>query len=221
MDLHDLTAGYALDALDAGDRERYEVHLATCEPCREELQGFWLVSGALARAAGGPAPRAELRTRILAQARSERSNVVPLRRRFALPALSSAAAVAAVAAIGLGIWGTSLQNRLDEVDTGLAVLAHPEAETFDTTADEASLVITPAGEAALIVRNLSPAPEGKDYVIWVLDNGVSRRAGLFDARGVTKLSRLVEPGQRVAVTLEVEGGVEAPTSAPIFTAASA
>ena len=35
--IHDLTAAYALDALDAHDEERYEEHLATCERCREEL----------------------------------------------------------------------------------------------------------------------------------------------------------------------------------------
>ena len=73
MDIHELTAGYALDALDPDDRERYEEHLATCESCREELQGFWQVSSALAHAAGGPAPPASLRERILEQARSDQS----------------------------------------------------------------------------------------------------------------------------------------------------
>ena len=53
MDLHDLTAGYALDALDPDERARYEEHLASCERCRDELQGFWQVAGALGRAAGG------------------------------------------------------------------------------------------------------------------------------------------------------------------------
>ena len=85
MDLHELTAGYALDALDAAEHERYEAHLASCERCREDLQGFWQVAGSLAYAAAGPAPPASLRDRILEQARSERPNVVPLRRRFTLP----------------------------------------------------------------------------------------------------------------------------------------
>ena len=100
-DHHELTAAYALDALEPSERERYETHLATCEGCRVELASFWEVSGALAHAAGGPAPPPVLRERILAQARSERPNVVPLRPRFTLPLLSSAAAVAAVAAIAL------------------------------------------------------------------------------------------------------------------------
>ena len=85
MDLHDLTAGYALDALDPDERARYEEHLASCETCRAELQEFWQVAGALGRAAGGPTPPASLRDRILEQARDERPNVVPFRRRIAVP----------------------------------------------------------------------------------------------------------------------------------------
>ena len=78
-DHHELTAAYALDALDPRERERYENHLATCESCREELASFWAVSGALAHAAGGPSPAPALRERILAQAKSEQPNVVRLR----------------------------------------------------------------------------------------------------------------------------------------------
>ena len=57
MDLHDLTAGYALDALDPDERARYEEHLASCETCRAELQEFWQVAGALGRAAARRRPR--------------------------------------------------------------------------------------------------------------------------------------------------------------------
>ena len=121
MDLHDLTAGYALDALDPDERARYEEHLASCERCRDELQGFWQVAGALGRAAGGPTPPASLRERILEQARDERPNVVPLRRRVATPVLASAAAVAAVVAVALGIWSLGLSRDLDDANSVLAV----------------------------------------------------------------------------------------------------
>jgi anti-sigma-K factor RskA len=222
MDVHELTAGYALDALDPAERAAYEEHLSSCERCREDLQGFWQVSGALAHAAGGPTPPASLRGRILEQARSERSNVVPLqRRRFLVPALSSAAAVAAVAAIALGLWATSLSRDLDGAEGELAVLVDPNARTYESESGEADLVVTPRGDAALVVRRLPPAPEGKDYEIWVFENGVPQRAGLFERPGVAVLSRPVAPGQMVAVTLERDGGVDAPTGAPVFTASSA
>jgi anti-sigma-K factor RskA len=221
VDLHELTAGFALDALDPDEQERYEAHLAMCEPCRDELQGFWQVSAALGRAANGPQPPASLRARILEQARSERPNVVPLRRRFTLPVLSSAAAVAAVAAIAAGIWAVGLSGDLNDANDQLAVLGDPKAQVFETANGEANLVVAPSGEAALVVRRLAPAPAGKDYQIWVFENGVPKSAGLFERPGVAVLTRPVEPGQTVAVTVEPDGGLDAPSGAPIFTASSA
>jgi anti-sigma-K factor RskA len=221
MDLHDLTAGYALDALDPDERARYEEHLASCERCRDELQGFWQVAGALGRAAGGPTPPTSLGERILEQARDERPNVVPLRRRITAPVLASAAAVAAVVAVALGVWSLGLSRDLDDANSVLAVLSDPNARVHESADGEANLVVTPTGRAALVVRRLAPAPAGKDYEIWVFENGVPQRAGLFDRAGVAMLSRRVAPGQTVAVTLEPDGGVDAPTSDPLFTAISA
>jgi anti-sigma-K factor RskA len=218
MDVHELTAGYALDALDPAERGRFEEHLASCDRCRDELEGFWLVSGGLARAAGGPPPPGSLRDRILAQARSERPNVVPLRQRFGMPAMRTLAAAAAVLAIGLGVWATSVSRELDDAKQELAVLEDPDAQEFESADGQARLVVTPAGEAALVVRGLPAAPDGKDYEIWVFQGDVPRPAGLFDESGVALLERRVAPGQVVAVTLEREGGVDAPTGQPLFTA---
>jgi anti-sigma-K factor RskA len=216
MELHDLTAAYALDALDADERSAYEAHLASCERCHEELRGFREVAGSLARAAGGPAPPPSLRARILDQAGRERPNVVPLRRRLAVPAMSAAAAVAAVVAVAFGLWAASLNRDLDRAEGELAVLSDPNARTFDTGNGEASLVVTPAGEAVLVVRKLAPAPPGKDYEIWVVDDGSAAPAGLFEEPGVAVLTRRVAPGQQVAVTLERDGGVDASSETPLF-----
>ena len=221
MDLHDLTAGYALDALDPAERDQYEEHLASCEACRDELQGFWQVTGSLAHAAGGPAPAPALRERILEQARSERTNVVPLRSRFAPRAVSALAAVAAIAAIGLGLWATSLSRDLSDAEDRVAILGDPNARTAETANGEAQLVVTPAGEAALVVRRLAPAPEGKDYEIWVFEDGVPKAAGVFEKPGVAMLSRRVSPGQKIAVTLEPDGGLDVPTGETLFSATSA
>lgn len=220
MDVHELTAAYALDALDPGEHERYEAHLASCEACRAELAELWQVTGALAHGAGGPAPPPSLRGRILDQARSERTNVVPLRRRYVVPVLSSAAAVAAVVAIAFGLWAASLWNELDQVEREQAVLTDPNAQSFETSGGEGSLVVTPEGDAALVVRTLARAPEGSDYQIWVFEDGTPRGAGVFEEPGVAMLSRQVRPGQQVAVTLERDGGVDAPTTDPLFTTAT-
>ena len=80
---------------------------------------------------------------------------------------------------------------------------------------------TDTGAAALVVRTLEPAPAGKDYEIWVLEDGVPQRAGLFERPGVAVLTRPVASGQTVAVTLEPDGGRDAPSGEPLFTAARA
>jgi anti-sigma-K factor RskA len=226
MDVHELTAGYALDALDPAERAAFEEHLSSCERCRAELQGFWQVSGALAHAAGGPMPSASLRERILEQARSERpelGNVVPLRRRYAVPALSSVAAVAAVVAIGLGLWATSLSQELDDVRgdaEAVAVLSDPGRQELKLTGAEGRLVVSATGRAAIVISGVERAPEGKVYEIWVIEGGKPKPAGLFDGAGtrtVVTLSRPVPDEAIVAVTLERDGGVALPTGTPLIT----
>ena len=227
--IHDLTAAYALDALDPAEQDRYEAHLATCSACQEELASFWEVAGALAHGAGGPAPAPALRERIRAQARNERPNVVPLRRRFALPAASGIAAVAAVAALALGLWGNSLAGDLDrtrgELDAqaqGLAILADPSAQQVALSGGNGRLVVASSGRAAMVVSGLGAAPAGKTYEAWVIENDMARPAGLFDGTGehtVVPLSRSVPANAVVAVTLEDDGGAQAPTGEPLFSAA--
>ena len=55
-EVHELAAGYALDALDADDRQAFESHLAECERCRAELAGLSETVGTLAFAVEACAP---------------------------------------------------------------------------------------------------------------------------------------------------------------------
>ena len=217
---HDLTAAYALDALDAHDQERYEEHLATCERCRDELAGFRDPAAMLAYGVESPAPPPQLRSRILDAARAERSNVVPIRRR--LPAaLGAIAAVAATVAIALGLWAASLSDDLDRERSVVAILADPRADSIPLEGATGRVVVTESGDAALVVSGLAAAPKGKTYEIWVVEDGRTLPAGLFDTKqesDVVRLTRPVPPGGGVAVTVEDDGGADAPTSDPIFTA---
>ena len=65
MDAHDLTAAYALDALDPDEAEAYERHLSQCEECREQLAELNETATALAFTTVAPAPPARLRASIL------------------------------------------------------------------------------------------------------------------------------------------------------------
>lgn len=217
---HELTAAYALDALGPEERLTYEAHLASCRDCQEELASFWEVSRALSIAAAGPEPAADLRERILAGARADRQNVVPLRpRRWVVPAVSGVAAVAAVLALALGLQNISLSNQLDESRSVAAVLGDPDARTIALEGANGRLVVGDSGRAVLVTRGLPPPPEGKAYEIWVIEDGRPDPAGLFSEENVVALERGVSSGNAVAVTLEDEGGAAQPTGMPLFTAA--
>lgn len=227
--IHELTAGYALDALDSDERSAYEAHLSGCERCRQELASFWTTTEALAVAASGPEPSPALRERILADIRAEPvQNVVPfeLRRGRVAPALGAVAAVAAVVALGIGLWASNLSGQLDETRTALArnqvaaeVLADPGARSVALAEGDGRLVVDPDGRAVLLVDGLGPAPAGKTYELWIASQGVDPvPAGLFpgrDGREIAPVDGTLEPGQVVLVTIEEAGGVDAPTSEPI------
>jgi anti-sigma-K factor RskA len=226
VDVHELTAGYALDALDGDERETYEAHLAQCEPCRTELAELGDSIGALALGVVSPPPPAELRARILEAAAAERRNVVPLpeRRRW----LGAVAAAAACVAVGFGVWAATLNNSLDAERSARAaehramqILADPRSERIALRKAGGMLAVDPTGQAALLVGGLPAAPSGKTYETWVIEPGSKpARAGLFDGgrQEAMLLDENVPKGATVAVTVERDGGVEAPTASPLFTA---
>ncbi len=225
--IHELTAAYALDALDTEERGAYEEHLVGCARCQEELASFWTVTEALAIGTTGAAPPPALRERIVAAARAERQVVVPLeaRRNRTVPVLGAAAAIAAAAAIGLGLYSISLSSDLNETRSALslqrqaaAVLADPGAAAVELAAGDGRLLVARDGRAVLAVSGLAPAAAGQTYQAWVVRPGGPVSAGLFTASGGTALVALgarVAPDDVVAVTVEREGGAEAPTTDPV------
>jgi anti-sigma-K factor RskA len=231
--VHELTAAYALDALDPDERREYEQHLAGCESCRDELASFWETTEALAVAATGAQPSAapsdDLRDRILTAARAERQVVVPFepRRRSLAPVLGAAAAVAAVIALGIGLWAAQTSSDLDSARSALereraatAVLADPAARTVALEAGAGRLVVAEDGRATLILHNLPPAPAGMTYELWIVEGETPKPAGLFpgsDDPLLVALDGTVEPGNTIAVTIEDAGGAQVPQSNPIIT----
>jgi anti-sigma factor RsiW len=231
LTMHDLTAAYALDALDAEEAREYEDHLATCEKCRDELVLLGGAAGALAFAVESPAPPPELRSRILESARAERPNVVPLRPRWT-GVTSAIAAAAAVAAIGFGIWAAVLSHSLDsersardQADRALSVLSDPAASRFALRGKTGgSLVVAQDGRAALVVSRLAPAPSGKTYEAWVIEGGVPVRAGTFEGGRDTSavpLDRTVPAGATVAVTVEPTPGRDQPSGSIVLSGKTA
>jgi anti-sigma factor RsiW len=189
-DLHELTAAYALDALDENERQAYEAHLGECDDCRAELASLSGTVGALAYAAEGPVPPAGLRSRIVTAARAQPPKVIALRPRRT--GLYAAGAIAAAAAVGLaiGLW---------------AALSGGGPST------KLALRVQPSG-IQLTASGFDRAPTGKVYEIWVIKNGKPQPAGVF--RGgdtyVIDMGKLPQ-GTGVAVTLERAPAAQKPT----------
>jgi anti-sigma-K factor RskA len=213
--IHELSAAYALDALDRDDRRRFEEHLGQCADCRDDVASFHEAAAALAYDVDAPAPPPALRERILTGARSERPNNIAAMpsRRWSLRIATGVAAVAACAALAFGLWAASLENELDD-----------RAAVVALSGADGSLLVEPSGDAILTVDGLKRAPAGMTYEIWVIEDGRPRPSGLFPGapgRSVVPLTERVPEGAIVAVTLERAGGASQPSGKPLFTAQTA
>ncbi|MER7187863.1 zf-HC2 domain-containing protein, partial [Streptomyces hyaluromycini] len=67
-DLHSLAAPYALDALEPGERRRFEKHLKDCDRCADEVRALTEDAVRLAWSTAAPPPHA-MRDRVLAAVR--------------------------------------------------------------------------------------------------------------------------------------------------------
>jgi anti-sigma-K factor RskA len=225
--MHDLVAPYALDALSDEERAAFEQHLDGCDECRAQLAELQEATGALAYAAEGAEPPAELRGRILEAARRDGhgAEVIPFpKRRWVFPVTAAAAAVAALAAVAVGLWAASLSRELDREREAKGTyerafqLLGGDAEVTRLVDAEGGLLVAGDGSAALVVCGLPPAPSAQTYEAWVIaGNGGPKPAGLF--RGGSGcppvlLTRNVPEGAVVGVTLERKPGVQRPTRAP-------
>jgi anti-sigma-K factor RskA len=218
---HELAAAYALDALDGRELEAYETHLAGCEQCRDDVASFRATASALAYDVDLPPLPETLERRIISAARAERPNVVPLRQRLAVPA-AALGAVAAVAAIAIGIWAIHLSNSVDHQksirkDQKALIDVLSDCTKTPTEGSSGAVCVAPTEKAVLIADSLPAASPGKTYEAWVITGKRNvRPAGLFRGgagRKYVLLTRPVRPGTTVAVTLEKGGGVPAPTTA--------
>jgi anti-sigma factor RsiW len=134
MDLHDLTAAYALDALDADETLAYEAHLAQCERCREELAAVGVGDGSPGPSTS-PAPRQALRDASSTPRPPSRTCVpLPAARGPWPSAHVGGRAVAACVAVGLGVWASTLSHSVNQE----RARARRHARAVEILADPAS-----------------------------------------------------------------------------------
>lgn len=144
-------------------------------------------------------------------------------RRPGWPTLAALAIASGVVAVALGGWaivaaGSDRSTDGAQLDRALPILTAPGAErvALRGSMGRIVLVVAPGDAAVLALSGLGPAPDGREYAIWVVPPGSATPvpAGAFDgSERIVSVNRPVPPGARVGVTLEDAGGAELPTRA--------
>ena len=144
-------------------------------------------------------------------------------RRLLVTALASAAA--AVVLIGGAIgWGwnahqTSQQVQQQQLLTAQLLGAPDAVKASAPMGDGVGTVVVSKqlGQAIILMDHVPDAPEGKVYEAWTI-SGTPVAAGTFtaDDAPLVHLPAAALTADQIAVTVEPEGGVSAPTSDPVF-----
>ena len=200
----ELAAPFALDALTVAERAAFEAHLAECAICRADVQAFREVAGALAYAAPAAALPAELRDRVLREAR----HVRPLAgRRTVGPWLAAAAALVLAVAAGYGYWWE--RAALDSADRLVGAILDSTVGTADLAATGKAPTMRlywnrARGLVVVAAFDLPPAPAGRTYQLWAIKKGQAPvSVGTFNTL----------PGGRAVITLQMPAGFKPDLSA--------
>jgi hypothetical protein len=232
---------YALGLAEEPERDEIRVHLDRgCEVCMSEMRRarelLTLVGGS--SDAQAP-PSSKLRRRILASVGAEQ------RGWGWTPLLAGSTLMFLAAAVYFGgresdfsreVVRLTAQSRAQIIDLTRLNEAFQLMNGADTTVTSfgqdkpkprGKLFYSPSMGALLIASNLPPAPSGKAYELWYIPKakGASPvRGGMFQSQNDGTAMRILRgpidanTTAAIAVTLEIDSGVDAPTSTPVIVA---
>jgi anti-sigma-K factor RskA len=221
---HTLAGAYAMDAIAAPDRARFERHLAGCEECAREIAGLREATARLATASA-VTPPAGLKEKVMAAAIMTRQQPPPVRaaeagtpgripafrawfRALARPgrlAMAAAAAAVLAAAVVFGVASGSMRDQLDQAQASsqqiAAVLTARDA-TMMTGAvaggGTVTIVMSHSRHALVFTAaDLHALPAARGYELWLI--------GPAGDRPVTMLA----PGQHDMAGPVVASGLRA------------
>jgi hypothetical protein len=245
-DLKQLTAAYALDAVDPLETRAIEKHLLGCRQCRREVAELREVAAQLCLA-GGPAP-ARVWDRIAAEVADRRRvlTLIPRPAQSTIPARSARAqhravsvelfvavvAVAAVVIAALGLQIRRVDRQTDRVAIGLSApgnqaawqLAVASADARQVTlkspdgSRSASAVVLADGTSMLGPNNLPPLSDQRSYQLW--GQVGPAMVSLAVLRTASAYQQFSTPAQTVAlvITNEPASGVIATTKPAVVSA---
>ena len=224
-EIQELLGAYALDAVEADERETIEEHLPTCPRCRSEVEEH-LETAALLAAGGAPAPDG-IWDRISESLEPADLSRYRERRRPVSRWLTSAVAAAALAAaFVVGAEVTGQRQRIEEVaesadDATLvrvatAALLDPDARRVTLEGrGRVEAVVLPDGTGYLVQDSLRPLVERRTYQLWAMNGSTPISAGVLGPDPGVTAFRVDPRVDALAITEEPAGGVAEPTSDPL------
>lgn len=246
-DIHTLTGAYAVNALPDDERQHFEEHLEECESCALEVAEL-LATAAHLGTTLSEAPPPALRASVLEQIDETRQEPPPPGRdretqqvaslderrrrpegrRWWTHLVAPAAAVVAIAVVGLSLMVANLTERIDQLEAASSqvvdVLAAPDAETLSVEGPDGSLarvvVASSRGEAVFLTDGMPATESDETYELWLIDEAGPAPAGLFDVDERGRATRVMtgdmDNAEAIAVTVEPAGGSPEPTSDPLM-----
>ena len=237
-ELHTLVGAYAMDAISAPDRARFERHLDGCAECAREIAGLREATARLAAATAVPPPPA-LKARVMAAAAAARqrppatepeapartwpARAWPARGRLALAAGAVATAAVAAAAVVFGVSNGSTSDQLSRAQASsqqiAAVLTARDA-TMMTGAVKGGGTVTVVmsharRELVFTAADLHTPPAARGYELWLIGPVGDRPVGMLPPvrHGMTGpvIAAGLRPGDHLALTAEPPGGASRPT----------
>ena len=241
--LEELAGAYALDALDAGDRDALAQHLASCVPCRQLVADARLVAEAMPHTLTPVEPPAALRKRIMMMAVRPAKTAFPARWLAVAAALMAAiagtaawtqyrqAATAQVAAAqsqsqveSLQAQLSALQGQADTARQAIDILAADDVARIELKGQPASPAATGraywSGTRGLLFSavNLPSLPAGRVYQLWYVTAAAPVSAALVTPDPAGRFTLITGAPAGVtptafAMTIEPAGGLPAPSGA--------
>jgi anti-sigma-K factor RskA len=225
----DLKEAYAFGALSDEERLEFEEYLAAHPELQAEVDDLGATVNLLALAPEEYEPSPELRNRILGAIGAEVPEVTRIeatRSRRLLKARNLAAAAATALLIALASWNVVLLEDLRETRSELAERQEPRVIRLQGSGEAESarveLMRTDDGMTVLTAEDLPEIPEGRTYQVWLIEGDRPEPAGLLepgpDATAAAVVGGSIEDANTIAVTVEPDGGSDAPTTQPVLSA---
>ena len=233
---HTLAGPYAMDAISAPDRARFERHLAGCEECAREIASLREATARLATATAVPPPPA-LKERVMLAAAAARQQPPAAERDPAVRAWRSrpglrvrlAMAVAAVvvtgAAVVFGVGNGSMRDQLSQAQASsqqIAGVLTARDATMMTGAVKGggtvTIVMSHSRHALVFTAaDLHALPGSRGYELWLIGPDGDRPVTMLppvrhDMTGPVTASGLRQ-GDHLVLTAEPASGAPRPTTA--------